>query len=57
MVAPEAAPGRGPQWSGREALQAHPKSAMMQAAFAEVATLRVLTREVTAYEVTDRRAL
>jgi len=29
----------------------------MQAAFAEVATLRVLTRDVTAYEVTGRRAL
>ena len=57
MVAPEAAPGRGPQWSGREALEAHLKSAMMQAAFAEVATLRVLTREGTAYEATDRRAL
>lgn len=44
-------------WSGREALEAHMKSDVMQAAFAEVATLRVLTRDVTAYEVTGRRAL
>jgi len=44
-------------WSGREALEAHMKSATMQEAFAEVATLRVLTREVTAYEVSGRRAL
>ncbi len=33
------------------------KSEVMQAAFAEVATLRALRREVTAYEVSGSRKL
>lgn len=40
-------------WTDRGALDKHMKSTLMQTAFAEVKTLRILSREVTAYTVTD----
>ena len=38
-------------WTDRPALENHMNSALMQAAFAEVRKLRVLSRDVTAYTV------
>jgi quinol monooxygenase YgiN len=38
-------------WTNRAALDTHMQSKLMQAAFAEVGTLRVLSRDVTAYTV------
>lgn len=44
-------------WNSRDALEAHMKSEVMKAAFAEASRLRVVSRSVTAFDVTGSSSL
>lgn len=44
-------------WTDRAALEAHMRSQTMKAAFAELSTLRMVSREVTAFDVSGSSKL
>ncbi len=45
------------EWTDHGVFEKHMKSTLMQTAFAEVKTLRILSRDVTAYAVTNATKL